>query len=177
MRSTLRTAQVVFWTTVKAAAALAVAAWCALYLRTFDGHFSFAPPAYLRTVGIVLMLVGGAVALSCAAILSTRGIGSHTDRLFPREFVALGPFRYVRNPMSFGAIALFFGLALQQQSPSLLLLAVLLFLGLHLLVVYVEEPGLEQRFGDSYRSYKQSVNRWLPWCHPTGAAQVATTRG
>jgi protein-S-isoprenylcysteine O-methyltransferase Ste14 len=49
-----------------------------------------------------------------------------------------------------------------ELSASILLFALVLFLFLHLLVVYVEEPGLESRFGEGYRAYKQSVNRWLP---------------
>jgi protein-S-isoprenylcysteine O-methyltransferase Ste14 len=32
----------------------------------------------------------------------------------------------------------------------------------HLFVVLVEEPGLEWKFGDSFRTYKRSVRRWLP---------------
>ena len=89
-------------------------------------------------------------------------MGAPNDRLFPKEFVAFGPLRYMRNPMSFGAVTLLCGLGLLERSLSLLLLAVLLFLFLHFVVVLVEEPGLEERFGKSYRSYKQSVNRWLP---------------
>jgi protein-S-isoprenylcysteine O-methyltransferase Ste14 len=38
----------------------------------------------------------------------------------------------------------------------------ILFAFIHLIVVYVEEPGLEKRFGESYLQYKRSVNRWLP---------------
>jgi protein-S-isoprenylcysteine O-methyltransferase Ste14 len=44
----------------------------------------------------------------------------------------------------------------------MLFFAALLFVFLHSIVIFVEEPGLERRFGDSYRRYKQSVNRWLP---------------
>jgi protein-S-isoprenylcysteine O-methyltransferase Ste14 len=28
--------------------------------------------------------------------------------------------------------------------------------------VLLEEPGLERRFGDSYRAYKANVPRWIP---------------
>ena len=30
----------------------------------------------------------------------------------------------------------------------------------------VEEPGLEQRFGEDYRRYKANVPRWLPKASP-----------
>lgn len=108
------------------------------------------------------MLAGAVLVLYCGAILSTRGILSRGDRLFPAEFVAFGPFRYARNPMSLGGVTLFLGLALVTQSVSVLLVTLLIFVVMHLNVVYVEEPGLEKRFGNSYRDYKRAVNRWLP---------------
>ena len=47
-------------------------------------------------------------------------------------------------------------------SPTALLFALAMALFLHLLVVFVEEPKLERRFGESYREYKGRVNRWVP---------------
>ena len=32
----------------------------------------------------------------------------------------------------------------------------------HLFVILWEEPSLERTFGDEYRSYRESVPRWLP---------------
>jgi protein-S-isoprenylcysteine O-methyltransferase Ste14 len=82
--------------------------------------------------------------------------------ILPTKFVALGPFRCVRNPMSLGAVTMMFGLALSYRSVSILLVAAILFLVLHGIVVFVEEPGLEKRFGESYLQYKHRVNRWVP---------------
>ncbi len=161
----MKSPTVVWWTVAKVAIVLSFGGWCALFVRKFDLYFPFELPGLCRPVGIALMIIGGALALACGAILSTRGIGAPGDRLFPKEFVAFGPFRYVRNPMSLGAVTLLGGLAFFERSPSMLLLTALLFVFLHAVVVLVEEPGLEKRFGGSYRSYKQSVNRWLP-CHP-----------
>ena len=84
------------------------------------------------------------------------------DPLFPKEFVASGPFKYLRNPMSLGVVTLMLGLALYKRSICMLLFAAGLFLLLHLAAVYVEEPGLEKRFGASYNAYRRSVNRWVP---------------
>jgi protein-S-isoprenylcysteine O-methyltransferase Ste14 len=165
---------IVFWTIAKVAIVLLFGGWCALFLRRFDLYFPFVPPTSGRPFGIALMMLGGFLVLTCGAILSTRGIGARGDRLFPKEFVAFGPFRYVRNPMSLGAVTLLCGLGLLERSLTLLLFTVLLLFLLHVVVVLVEEPGLEKRFGNSYRSYKQSVNRWLPSyrkrrsTHPTG---------
>ena len=40
------------------------------------------------------------------------------------------------------------------------------FLGNALYFTFVEEPGLEGRFGDDYRRYKANVPRWMPKRRP-----------
>jgi len=64
--------------------------------------------------------------------------------------------------MYIGALSLLMGLGLFERSASIVLLGVLLSLLVHLGVVYLEEPGLEKRFGENYRNYKKAVNRWIP---------------
>ena len=54
------------------------------------------------------------------------------------------------------------GFALWHRSAFSLGLAAAVFLVVHLIVVYGEEPGLEKRFGYSYREYRRNVRRWLP---------------
>jgi protein-S-isoprenylcysteine O-methyltransferase Ste14 len=39
---------------------------------------------------------------------------------------------------------------------------------MHLIVVYVEEPKLQRRFGQSYRGYRNRVVRWVPTGTPRG---------
>jgi protein-S-isoprenylcysteine O-methyltransferase Ste14 len=36
----------------------------------------------------------------------------------------------------------------------------------HVYFVMSEEPGLEKRFGESYRAYKKDVPRWVPRLGP-----------
>lgn len=148
-------ALVVIWTISRVAIAVLIVGWAALHLRVLDRALGVRLPEWLKPVGIVLLFLGGAIVLLCAGMLST-------PRIIPAEFVVLGPFRYVRNPMSVGAVTMMFGLGFFCQSVSILVLSVLLFFFMHIFVVFVEEPGLEKRFGTSYVQYKQSVNRWLP---------------
>jgi protein-S-isoprenylcysteine O-methyltransferase Ste14 len=136
--------------------------WVALSLRRYDASFRFALPQGARVVGVVMMAVGGAIALTCGALFSLRGRGTPAPFDPPREFVADGPYRWVRNPMYIGGLTLLVGFGLWERSISMLLLALVLWLAVHAFVVYWEEPGLESRFGASYLEYKNSVNRWLP---------------
>jgi len=64
--------------------------------------------------------------------------------------------------MSLGGTILFVGLGFYTRSISILLFSILLFLLFHIVAVYFEEPGLTERFGESYIEYKKSVGRWVP---------------
>jgi protein-S-isoprenylcysteine O-methyltransferase Ste14 len=144
-------------------------AWLALTLRRFDPRLGVAIPDWCRPIGLGLMVLGAALGLLCGLVFSTRGRGTPAPFDPPREFVASGPYRYVRNPMYVGGLTLLLGFGLYLQSLSIIVLAIGFALLAHLFVILVEEPGLEHRFGDSYRCYKQSVHRWLPGFPPGGA--------
>jgi protein-S-isoprenylcysteine O-methyltransferase Ste14 len=146
---------VVVWTILRVVAAVLLLGWAALHLRVLDHTFGVRLPEWFKPVGIVLLCVGAVVVLLCGGMLSTPG-------MIPTKFVVVGPFRYVRNPMSLGGVTMMCGLSLFCRSIPILLLSALLFLFMHIFVVFVEEPGLEKRFGASYVQYKRSVNRWLP---------------
>lgn len=136
--------------------------WLALAVRPFDQSIDVLLPAWTNALGVVFMVVGGILVITCAGIFVLRGRG--TPAIFdpPKEFVALGPYKYVRNPMYIGGVILIIGFGLYQRSVSILLLSLLLALLLHLFILSVEEHGLEKRFGRSYLEYKKSVNRWIP---------------
>ena len=152
---------IIGWTLVKVTIVVILVGWGALYLRTWDPYLGISLPSWTRMPAWIFLISGGFLVFVSGGILSTRGI-TPQSRFLPNEFVAFGPFRYLRNPMSLGVTILMFGLALYESSASICLFALTLFLFLHVIVVYMEEPSLERRFGDSYRAYKQSVNRWVP---------------
>ena len=86
---------VVVWTILRVVAAVLFFGWAVLHLRPLDRVIGVGLPEWLKPAGMVLLLVGGIVVLLCGGMLSTPGI-------IPTKFVVVGPFRYVRNPMSLG---------------------------------------------------------------------------
>lgn len=64
--------------------------------------------------------------------------------------------------MAKGGLTVLAGWGFSRLSTSILLFAGAMAGLMHLFVVYVEEPKLERRFGQSYRDYKSRVNRWFP---------------
>lgn len=137
-------------------------AWLAVLVRPFDARLAFTVPTWIRPLGWALSLAGALLALWCISTFVARGRGTPAPFDPPREFVAAGPYRYVRNPMYIGGFGVIFGAGLVLPSPSILGLAVLFLLIFHLFVLLYEEPALAGRFGDPYLRYKSSVHRWLP---------------
>jgi len=104
---------------------------------------------------------GSLLALLCVVVFLTSGRGTPAPFDPPRELVAAGPYRYVRNPMYVGGIATLLGADLALSSPAILVLAFAAFAIVHLFVVFYEEPALARMFGDDYARYRASVSRWL----------------
>jgi len=142
--------------------------WLVGCLVPLDSSLGIRLPLWFQFPGIVAILAGGALVLICGVMLSTRGIGTleGEEWCMPRDFVATGPFRFVRNPMSLGGVMLMTGIALWHRSAIGLGLAAMLFLVMHIAICYWEEPGLEKRFGDGYRAYRRNVPRWVPRVTP-----------
>ena len=158
MRSLFVAVRALLW----ASGFVALWTWLALQVRALD----VAAGRYLPFVGVfpglALALLGAALVLACIVTFVVRGRGTPAPFDPPREFVASGPYRLVRNPMYVGAFAVLAGAGLAFRSPSIVALAAVAVVLAHLVVVLVEEPGLERRFGESYRAYKESVSRWIP---------------
>ena len=133
----------------------------ALWVRGYDPYFAIHIPLWLRIIGCVLAVAGGLLALSCILVFATKGHGTPAPFDPPRSFVIAGPYRYVRNPMYIGGIALILGAGLTLDSFSIFLLAIIAFSGAHLFVVCYEEPKLTRLFGDRYLQYQSLVARWL----------------
>ncbi|MGH9382006.1 MAG: methyltransferase family protein [Thermoanaerobaculia bacterium] len=147
---------------VYASAFVAIWWWVVVAVRPLDRGIPLAIPAWARYGGFVLVAFGGVLVLSCVLAFALVGRGTPAPFDAPREFVAVGPYRVVRNPMYVGALAVIVGVGLILRSPAALAVAVLFVVLAHLFAVFYEEPTLERRFGESYRTYKESVNRWLP---------------
>jgi protein-S-isoprenylcysteine O-methyltransferase Ste14 len=136
--------------------------WIALRVRGLDRNLGIILPAWTGFLGVVLGVMGGIVVLVCAGTFIVRGRGTPAPFDAPREFVAVGPYRYVRNPMYIGALTAIAGFALYLHSISILLFCLAVFLVAHLFVLFYEEPTLRAKFGAGYEAYCRTVSRWVP---------------
>lgn len=138
-------------------------AWSASDTRWMSGSSLTLLP---RMTGVLFLLAGFCLFAWCVALFARVGKGTLAPWDPTRRLVAVGPYRYARNPMISGVAAMLAGEAL--YFGSLLLagwLAVFVTVN-HVYFILSEEPGLARRFGESYNSYKASVPRWLPRMTP-----------
>jgi protein-S-isoprenylcysteine O-methyltransferase Ste14 len=136
-------------------------AWLAVTVRRLDPRVPLSIPTWLAPIGWAIGVAGALLALTCVVTFLTIGRGTPAPFDPPRKFVAVGPYRWVRNPMYVGGFGALLGGGLIVASPAIVLLAFGFLLLMHLFVALHEEPALSERFGDSYRQYKASVSRWL----------------
>lgn len=136
--------------------------WLAYEAHLRDVPFGFPLPGWVAPIGVALMAVGGAIVVACIATFVVRGKGTPAPFDAPREFVASGPYRWVRNPMYLGAFLVLAGYALCAVSFAALLVAFGMLAAAHLFTVFYEEPALQRRFGEGYRAYRSRTRRWIP---------------
>jgi len=79
----------------------------------------------------------------------------------PLKMVSSGLYRYSRNPMYLGVMTTVLGEGLFWGHTILLRYVVILFISFHLVVILIEEPHLEKKFGEEYKRYKMKTKRWL----------------
>lgn len=119
-----------------------------------------------RSAGIGLLIAGLILFSWCVSLFARLGRGTLAPWDPTRKLVAVGPYRHVRNPMISGVAMMLLGQALWWGSWLTGLWTGVFILINHLYFVLSEEPGLEERFGESYRFYRANVPRWLPRLKP-----------
>jgi protein-S-isoprenylcysteine O-methyltransferase Ste14 len=115
-----------------------------------------------RTLGGLLVAAGLGLLTWCISLFVRVGKGTLAPWDPTSSLVAVGPYRYTRNPMITGVATILTGEAVVFGSWRLALCALAFILLNHVYFLFVEEPGLERRFGESYLDYKRAVPRWIP---------------
>jgi protein-S-isoprenylcysteine O-methyltransferase Ste14 len=143
------------------------------------------PPPLIYVVGFLLGLllerafpvlvlpktpsrVAAVLCIALWAILTVWSIGlfhrAHTSFVPVKPTTTLviyGPYQFTRNPMYFGLVCLYLGLALWLgMFWALILLPAVIALVQHY-VIAREEEYLERKFGAEYLRYKAVVRRWV----------------
>jgi protein-S-isoprenylcysteine O-methyltransferase Ste14 len=111
----------------------------------------------------VPVIAAGAI-LYVWCVWNFAAVGCGTPGLWdaPKRVVAVGPYRWVRNPIYLAALLVVLGEAWLFLSLPLLAYAGAMAIFFHLFVIGYEELTLRRRFGAAYLEYQRTVPRWFP---------------
>ena len=142
--------------------------WFWLLPQWLGFHVETAGSAHWKWLAAIPSVLGFAVAMRCVWDFGWTGRGTPAPIAPPQRLVVVGFYRYVRNPMYVGFAVGWIGLWVVFGHANLIAILVTLAvaLGIHLFVMFYEEPTLRRKFGADYELYCRNVNRWLPRLRP-----------
>jgi len=169
--STLSTGREARWLTALASLVVGgafFALWFWLLPRWLGFSVEMADEARWRWLAAVPSVLGFAVALRCIWDFGWTGRGTPAPMVPPQRLVVVGFYRYVRNPMYVGFAVGWIGLWIVFGHPNPIAIGIVaaVALGVHLFVVFYEEPTLRKKFGSDYGEYSRNVRRWWPRLRP-----------
>jgi protein-S-isoprenylcysteine O-methyltransferase Ste14 len=134
-------------------------------LKGFDVYLPKISFDAYKYFGIGIFLIAAPLSLYSIFFLTRKAGGFPLSRLrggAPPKLVTTGPYRYIRHPQELGFFMMLLGMAVYLESISIMIYAFVMWVFSHLSAVFVEEPGLIRKFGESYRKYQEEVPRWIP---------------
>lgn len=123
--------------------------------KIFDSYI------FAALAGLAICLAGqGIRVMTIGLVYIIRGGSNRT--IFARDLVITGIFSHARNPLYVGNILVLLGLGVIADSAVFCCIFFPVFLVFYQAIVRAEEAFLLSKFGDEYRDYTRTVNRWLP---------------
>jgi protein-S-isoprenylcysteine O-methyltransferase Ste14 len=140
---------------------------CLLPYMLGDWHFHRPLPGWAaaQAVGGLLICAGLIPVVQSFAGFIQAG-GTPVPVASPPRLVVCGFYRYVRNPIYVGFLAIMVGQTLLLGSPGLLEYTVVAWCIAAAAVHFYEEPTLARKFGAGYQDYRRAVRAWIPRLHP-----------
>jgi protein-S-isoprenylcysteine O-methyltransferase Ste14 len=129
-------------------------------------HIPADEPDWQRIIAAILILAGLIPLFESVVRFVRLGRGTLMPNVPTERLVVTGLYRYVRNPMYVGDLAVLAGEALLFRSYWLLGYAAIVWIVLDTFIRRYEEPTLQRRHSADYPSYRAQVRRWLPRMSP-----------
>lgn len=133
------------------------------FLILYFSDYVYVAPSIGQSVFGVILLVGGlSLAIWTMLLFNRIGKGTLAPWAATTHLVVEGPFKYTRNPMITGVLAILTAEALLLNTIYVFYWAVIFFLINCIYFKLFEEKQLEKKFGEEYLVYKKNVPMWLP---------------
>ena len=128
----------------------------------FSDYVYVAPSVWQSVFGVILLVSGLSLAIWTMFLFHRIGKGTLAPWAATTHLVVEGPFKYTRNPMIIGVLAILTAEALILNSIYVFYWMAIFFLINCVYFKLFEEKQLEKKFGEEYLAYKENVPMWLP---------------
>jgi len=128
--------------------------------------FLFGRPTMLTLItGLLIILFGELIRIWG---VSYAGGETRTTKVGASVLVTQGPFAYMKNPLYFGNMLIYFGISVMSNSlfPFLQITGLVYFYVQYYYIIKEEEGFLRNKFKDKYEDYYSSVNKFIPKTAP-----------
>lgn len=134
----------------------------------FSGRVIFYSDIIRYIISSLIFIIGIFFAIWSNIFLFKIGKGGPVDAFGisvspqTKKLVTIGPYKYSRNPMVFGAFSLYFSIVLYLNSIIGLICLIIFLIIIIIFLKSSEEKRLLKDFGDEYTDYKQKVSMIFP---------------
>lgn len=119
------------------------------------------PFQWFQYSGALFFTAGLIVTVVCILSLAFMGRGTLSPAYPTKQLVVKGLYRFSRNPMYVGVMAMLVGESLFFHSLALLIYLLIVLLFFNIYIINFEEPRLRRDFPEAYSAYLSKVRRWL----------------
>lgn len=128
----------------------------------FSKYHYVVPSAWQIITGIIVFVFGLVFAVWTMVLFHKIGKGTLAPWAATKHLVVEGPFKYTRNPMITGVLAILLAESLILNNINIFYWMVLFFLINCIYFKVFEEKQLERNFGEEYIEYRKNVPMWFP---------------
>ena len=118
-------------------------------------------------LGVLMLIFGESIRIWA---VSFAGGKTRTRKVGAPDLCTSGPYAFTRNPLYFGNMFMYIGIALVAGAPNIIFMILIIFsffMIQYTLIVSLEEETLTNLFGEAYINYKKNVPpifpRITPW--------------
>jgi len=140
--------------------------WALVYvlIATAASYFlgwPLVPDLPLVWLGVLLILAGGASAISAITLFRRAGTEITPTSPTNSKLVTSGPYAITRNPMYLGLTLAALGIAFWVGAWPMFLAPIAMFATANWAHIPFEEEKMRRQFGEAYDAYTRKVRRWL----------------
>ncbi|MGI9531054.1 methyltransferase family protein [Lutimonas sp.] len=117
-------------------------------------------------IGLILLfqLLGFFLSLWAILVMKLGNFNIQPEVKTDATLTKNGPYKLIRNPM-YSGLLIFFGASLFSSFDLIEMLVFIMLVVIFLLKINLEEKFLSEKFGESYRMYKEKTFRLLPYVY------------